>query len=74
GPPIPRRDRTIDKERHARLMLILFKPWREPRDLITTGSSWEEAFQQTVDDLDERFHQIMNNFQLLHECKDSRDD
>ena len=37
GPSIPRRDREETKERHARLMLILLKPWTTVEDLLPQG-------------------------------------
>ncbi|KAF9011107.1 hypothetical protein BDQ17DRAFT_1298501 [Cyathus striatus] len=37
GPSIPRRDRSETQSRHARLMLILFKPWRFSMNVRTAG-------------------------------------
>lgn len=75
GPAIPRRDKKHCHPRYCRLMLMLFKPWRTCSDLRTTGQAWEEAFntfaQQNEDTM---VAQTIENMQLLHECKDSRDD
>ncbi|KAL0058686.1 hypothetical protein AAF712_014630 [Marasmius tenuissimus] len=44
GPPIPRKDKEELKEKHAWLMLILFKPWREVQDLRAGFGAWSEAY------------------------------
>ncbi|KAJ6477272.1 hypothetical protein DFH09DRAFT_836450, partial [Mycena vulgaris] len=44
GPAMPRRDVKELKHKHARLMLILFKPWRHASDLYVAGESWEDAY------------------------------
>jgi len=75
GPAIPRRDRVKVWSRYCRLMLILFKPWRCASDLRTVGQSWEDSFVNFLEhSCPERFKSIMNNMQILHECRDSRDD
>ncbi|KAF6744733.1 hypothetical protein DFP72DRAFT_825280, partial [Ephemerocybe angulata] len=76
GPAIPRRDTTDPavNERYSRLMLILFKPWRNVADLRTQGQSWIEAFDEFVKTCDPFSKSRMDNMQVLHECKDSRDD
>lgn len=71
---LPRRDRDNVFQRYCRLMLILFKPWRNARHLRKTGQSWSDAFLDFKSSCDGRFIRIMDNMQLLHECKDSRDD
>src|SRR5688572_29628018 len=40
-PPLRRRDPT----QFARLMLLLFKPFRKPSDLLGGFSSWDDAFE-----------------------------
>ncbi|THU91932.1 hypothetical protein K435DRAFT_673072, partial [Dendrothele bispora CBS 962.96] len=75
GPGIPRRDRETSVARHARLMLILFKPWVTVSDLKSDEQSWEEAYQDFLESsCSPRIRQIIDNMQLLHECRDSRDD
>lgn len=74
GPALPRRDRKDIYERYCRLMLILFKPWRSVNDLRQHGQSWAKAFADYLDVCPENHCAIMNNMQMLHECKDSRDD
>ena len=47
GPAIPRRDRPELYPKYARLMLILFKPWRKESDLRGDSAlSWPEAFNE----------------------------
>jgi len=55
-------------------MLILFKPWRDGQRVRNQGQTWEDAFGQFLSESDDRIKNIMDNMQLLHECKDSRDD
>ncbi|KAJ3836598.1 hypothetical protein F5878DRAFT_504973, partial [Lentinula raphanica] len=74
GPSIPRRDRPELYERYARLMLILFKPWRSYKDLREPLQSWSDAFNIFLQTCSGPVIECMNNMQLLHECKDSRDD
>lgn len=74
GPAIPRRDREDSKERHARLMLILFKPWTDPLALRQTGRSWSAEYALFLQGCEERVKKIIENMQILHECKDARDD
>jgi len=74
GPGIPRRDREETKARYCRLMLILFKPWRHSSDLRVAGQTWQDSFESFLDHCPPRFKTIMDNMQILHECRDSRDD
>ena len=74
GPGIPRRDKPELYARHCRLMLILFKPWRDARDLRSEGQSWEDAFKTFLLSCSEEVKFKMDNMQILHECRDSRDD
>jgi hypothetical protein len=73
GPLIPRRDRDELKERYCRLMLIMFKPWRHAQHLRMTGKSWSSAFQSFIERCPPQKKRIMDNMQILHECRDSRD-
>ena len=71
GPALPRRDRPEIYSKYARLMLILFKPWRTEADLRGDADDWPEAFSEFVKSCEPKTRQILNNMQLLHECKDS---
>ncbi|KAJ7443999.1 hypothetical protein FB451DRAFT_939666, partial [Mycena latifolia] len=58
----------------ARLMLILFKPWRHADDLRHANQTWPEAYAQfRREECSAEALDCINNMQLLHECKDSRD-
>ncbi|KAF9001048.1 hypothetical protein BDZ89DRAFT_894134, partial [Hymenopellis radicata] len=74
GPGIPRRDRPALYARYCRLMLILFKPWGSAADLRRQGESWPSAFDRFEKDAPSHAKFVINNMQLLHECRDSRDD
>lgn len=74
GPSIPRRDRQKELEKHQRLMLIFFKPWKQPRELLGAHDSWQNAFNEFMSSCSNVHQNIMNNMQLMHECKDSHDE
>jgi hypothetical protein len=79
GPAFPRRDCEDDMSRYHRLMLILFKPWCSPSDLIdvTEEKNIETALKNSFNTMVEKspsLQKYLANMQALHECKDSRDD
>ncbi|KAJ8502956.1 hypothetical protein ONZ45_g11279 [Pleurotus djamor] len=74
GPGLPRRDRQETAERHAKVSLILFKPWRVVSDLKSSSESWQEAYNVYLRTIPQHALFVINNMQLLHECRDSRDD
>lgn len=56
-------------------MLILFKPWRSIADLRQSDTqAWAEALEIFLGICDPFSKERMRNMQVLHECKDSRDD
>ena len=71
GPALPRCDRPELFPRYARLMLLLFKPWRTESDLHGDTEDWPEAFSRFLGSCTPEMRQILDNIQLLHECKDS---
>jgi hypothetical protein len=73
GPSLPRRDKTDHYEKYCRLMLILFKPWNTPSDLTLGYNAFQTAFQAFITD-NEKWKPLLDNMQLLHECRDNRDD
>ncbi|KAJ7194624.1 hypothetical protein C8J57DRAFT_1108526 [Mycena rebaudengoi] len=74
GPGIPRRDKEHLRPKYCRLMLIFFKPWRHAQDLKGPHLSWEQAFDEFIAACPQSVLSKMNNIQILHECRDSRDD
>ncbi|KAJ7233266.1 hypothetical protein B0H12DRAFT_992128, partial [Mycena haematopus] len=73
GPAMPRRDVDGLLQKHARLMLILFKPWRHARDLRANGEPWDAAYLRFREKCSQFVLEAINNIQILHECKDSWD-
>ena len=73
GPALPRRDVGPLYARYCRLMLILFKPWRMASDLRDAGETWAEAFNRFIEVCGEGTKHILDNMQVLHECKDAKD-
>ena len=55
-------------------MLILFKPWYHAKDLRENGEHWSDGFMRFMCTCPKQFKKIMDNMQILHECRDSRDD
>ncbi|KZT53755.1 hypothetical protein CALCODRAFT_439624, partial [Calocera cornea HHB12733] len=72
GPPLPRRDRSEEeKALWYRVMLILFKPWRTRSELREGFPTWEAAWNSHIFTPDQR--SFMRNTDVLHQCKDARD-
>ncbi|KAJ6528113.1 hypothetical protein B0H19DRAFT_969172, partial [Mycena capillaripes] len=73
GPALPRRNQSASIEKHAKLMLILFKPWRHASDLRHSNQTWSQAYQHFLRTCSEDITRCIDNMQLLHECKESQD-
>ena len=73
GPTIPRRDHPELYAKYVRLMLIFFKPWRTETDLHGNSRSWPEAFDDFLKSCTKEKRNVMDNMQILHECKDSKE-
>ncbi|CAF1304750.1 unnamed protein product [Adineta ricciae] len=74
GPAIPRRGRDDTKERYYRSILTLFFPWRSVQDVCDVDQSWEQAFQIRNEKISAESRRIIDNIQLLQECKNDRDE
>jgi hypothetical protein len=74
GPQIPRRDREDTQERYSRALLTLFVPWRTVADLCGANETWEDAFKSRKFSISMHSWKIIENIQLLHECKKDRDE
>lgn len=53
-------------------MLILFKPWRKAANLHGDVANWPEAFDEFRKSCAKEMQGVMDNMQILHECKDSK--
>lgn len=74
GPQIPRQDRDDTRERYSRALLTLFVPWRTVTDLWNINQTWEDAFKSRQNLISMHSWKIIENIQLLHECKKDRDE
>jgi hypothetical protein len=74
GPQVPRKDRDDTRERYSRALLTLFVPWRTVADLCDGNQAWEDAFKSRQDRISMDSWKIIENIQLLHECKKDRDE
>ena len=75
GPALPKRNSEKERAQYCRAMLLLFKPWRTAADLKPEQETWESVFDSFKEsaECDIEICQILNNMQILHECKESRD-
>ncbi|CAF3249369.1 unnamed protein product [Rotaria sp. Silwood2] len=74
GPQISRREREETCERYCRTLLTLFVPWRSVHDLYAVTQTWFEAFEIRKSLISSSSLKIIENIQLLHECKHDRDE
>ena len=74
GPQIPRRDRNDTQERYSRAILTLFVPWRTVSDLCNSDQTWQGALDVSQALISTNSRKIIENIQLLHECKKDRDE
>ncbi|KAI0740114.1 hypothetical protein C8Q76DRAFT_580390, partial [Earliella scabrosa] len=74
GDRIPRPGRSDEEtDLWARMMLILFVPWRLPSDLKHSDESWTDAYERQKSVISSRHLQIIENMNVLSECRDARD-
>ncbi|CAF4345383.1 unnamed protein product, partial [Rotaria magnacalcarata] len=74
GPQIPRQEREETRERYSRALLTLFVPWRSVHDLCALNQTWAEALEVQKSLISPASLKIIENIQLLHECKHDRDE
>jgi hypothetical protein len=74
GPSVPRGDREDTRERYGRFILTLFFPWRSVHDLCSIDQTWEQALEIRRRKISDDSHKIIENIQLLQECKSDRDE
>lgn len=74
GPQIPRAHRHDTRERYCRAILTLFRPWHTFHDLCNVDETWHDALSVHSKDFLESSKQIIENIELLHECKIDRDE
>ncbi|KAI0359350.1 hypothetical protein OH77DRAFT_1570624, partial [Trametes cingulata] len=74
GDRVPRSDRgEEERDAWARMMIILFVPWRETSDVRNPGETWSEAFARHRDKICLEHTTIIGNMNVLSECRDVRD-
>ncbi|KAI0710263.1 hypothetical protein C8Q76DRAFT_578340, partial [Earliella scabrosa] len=75
GERIPRPDRSAEeRDRWAMIVLILFVPWRHPRDLRRSGETWSAAYDRRQSEIPVMHKEIVRNLTILSECRQARDD
>ncbi|CAF4065605.1 unnamed protein product, partial [Adineta steineri] len=73
GPSIPRAEREDTEERYARAILTLFYPWRSVLDIYDIHELWSNVLKVRESAFTARSDKVINNIQLLHDCKRDRD-
>jgi hypothetical protein len=74
GPQIPRHDREETRERYCRALLTLFVPWRSVEDLCLLNQTWSDALAVRKSLITSSGNKVIENIQLLHECRKQRDE
>jgi hypothetical protein len=75
GDRTPRYDRDADeREKWARMMLILFVPWRVPAAIKKSDESWLQAYQRQKHMISSQCQAVIANMNVLSQCKDARDE
>jgi hypothetical protein len=74
GPQIPRHDREETRERYCRAILTLFVPWRSVQDLCHVDYTWAQALEARKSMISQDGYKVIDNIQLLHECRKQRDE
>ncbi|CAF1490850.1 unnamed protein product, partial [Rotaria sordida] len=74
GPQIPRRDRDDTRERYCRAFLTLFVPLRTVSAICDVNQTWKGAFKSRQHRISTYLWKIIENIQLLHECKKDRNE
>ena len=75
GGALPSRSDASLNDRYAKLMLILFKPWRSLVDLRGGSDNWADAFHNFVSTgvCSIKVSVVMDNMELVLQCKAARD-
>lgn len=65
----PRRDDPEIYSFYCASMLMLLKPWRDPRtDLKAPSQSWAQAFESFVETAPKKIQNILSGIQYFHDC------
>ncbi|KAG1828295.1 hypothetical protein EV424DRAFT_1283138, partial [Suillus variegatus] len=72
SPSIPRNHRSEEEsEQYCRVMLLLFKSWRNLGELKGEFATWREAFEAC--EFSPALQIIISNMDVENECKEARD-
>lgn len=74
APQIPRSTRCDTRDRYCRAILTLFRPWLTFNDLCNVSDTWNDALQHHEKDVSASSNRIIENIELMHECKNDRDE
>ena len=74
GPQIPRRARDETQPQYSRALLTLSIPWRSVSDRCRNGQTWQDALEASQALISTNSRKIIENIQLLQECKKDRDE
>ncbi|PPQ76590.1 hypothetical protein CVT24_013026 [Panaeolus cyanescens] len=74
GKLLPRRDRPASYAEYCYIMLCLFSPWSSQEELDHFRRNGSEIFAEKLSNMEPSIQSVIENIQLLHECKDSKED
>lgn len=63
--------RSEDDALYCASMLMLLKPWRNPRDLKPELATWKESFQLFIANSDKRVLDIIHNIEYYYQTSDA---
>ncbi|KAF5327481.1 hypothetical protein D9619_005136 [Psilocybe cf. subviscida] len=73
GPTIPNPESSADmREKWAKCILVLFKPWRDAMQLKSQNETWLQAYNEYQAQLSCRHYEIIKNINAFSESRDAR--
>jgi hypothetical protein len=60
-------------EQYARTVVLLFTPWHKFSDIKQKDQTWKSTYDRILGNLNPRMITVLDNIQLLHDSKVSRD-
>ena len=75
GPTFPRKNDIENRDLYAKIILLLFKPWRNLQELKVRNKTWSESLDEFIKSLktDGDILQRIENIELLKKSKEDAD-
>lgn len=65
GPSVPRMNDLTNRDLYAKIILLLFRPWRKLNNLRPNNTSWATAFDSFYLNASEEIRQLISNLEYL---------